>query len=554
MTIGIMLNPILPPFVDRPLASFCQRLTLRWWLSSPAARRANLNLDDFNKVSIANAAREVQSTFTANVASTFSLPLNSHLENTYIKANSEAYSEAYLKALSNPEALAASLKVKTKFAAAHVAHGVLLGPIVLGYCAWLLERCAAAGVTRVFFVSREGATLTRVCRGLIRAMPMSTCGAQPPVITYLPASRLATFLPSLNALCAESLMRLWNQYPKQTFSQLMQNCSLPQDEFMNLAQRHGIKLLATIESLIELGSFFADLDVQIAFIRYRDLARKNLINTLDRKGFFDSQRVAIGDVGWKGSIQTNIERAIAASLLPQGAIPPRVMGLYLALRRDVNHDTSPSTREGFIADEPLGDKPAHKLASSSILRSGSLFEIALSVPHRCVSGYGELQRSGEELCVARAQLLSDTDLMFAKLNARERGIFTGPSKLVRHAFYLAIRQAFANIRAQGKCVSHQTIYIWGIDALRREIVYPTYSSAWAFLEHAHIETFGVFQESRFGFMASWGDICTGRPTHWPHRLRVALEAHFWPEAIVRRSGVPMGNFLFDMALTRKARK
>ncbi len=447
--------------------------------------------------------------------------------------------------LGDPVALAGELRVATAFAEEHVARGVVVAVVVQAYLTWVLAECRRLGMGRAFFVSREGATLARAFNAMARATP-----SMPRVrAVYLPASRLSTFLPSLDELSAASLARIWNQYPRQTLEQLLRNLSLPREEFAEHAARHDLTLDDTIANLDALCGFFADDRVQAAFARHRDLARAALAAFLDRKGFFADRAVAMGDVGWRGSIQTNIEHAMRAwhAADSSRAKPPSVHGLYLALRRDETLDTSPSTRAGFIADEPA--RGVRDWASACVFRCGSMFEVALSVPHRCVAAYGPRDAGREH---ARPILLPDADSLLASLNASERDIFNGPARLTRIACLRTLRVMNANARARGG-LDIALARPWLIDLLRREIIYPTRSSAESFLEHSHVETFGVFQPSRFDFVTPWREVLRGSPIHWAHRVRVALEAHFWPDAIVRRFGVPFANLVFDLMLTRRAR-
>lgn len=521
-----MFDPLAALSADRPLAQWCRGVTLRWYRSAKG---------DIDPLAQERDAAACQAGRRA-IIHAFAGP----------DATGLAAPEL---GLDQPAQLAAALGVVTDHAEAHVTRGIVVAAVTLGYLAWVRQQCQRRGVDRVYFVSREGASLARAFNALARALGQADPRERRRVRgEYLPASRLATFLPSLEELSVASLARLWNQYPRQTVGQLVRNLSLPATQFEPLAARHGLEMGRVVERLDDLAPFLADPLVRDAFARHRDAARAALGSYLARRGFFRSPEIAIGDVGWKGSIQTNIERAMHAWHASGDAesSPPIVHGMYLALRRDSAHDTSPSTREGYIADEPA--QGVRDWASASVFRCGSMFEVALSVAHRCVAAYS--MRGSR----AHASLLPSSDPLFASLNAHEQRIFNGPSRLTREAFHRAIVAACEQVQRSGTLPDPDTVRPWLIELLGREIVYPTRQSADSFLEHAHVETFGVFQPSRFDFVTPWSQILSGSPIHWPHRLRVALEAHFWPDAIVRRSGVPFGNFAFDLALTRRARE
>lgn len=527
---------------DEPLtARLCRDATLRWWWGSEAcARQTHVGEEDARDANALAQRREAGAAAVRGVL--------------------EGPAAALGDALGPPDELARTLGIATGFPQEHVARGVVVAVLVHAYLSWVRDQCERVGARRVYFVSREGATLARAFNALTRGAAHAAGNTVHERVRaiYLPASRLSTFLPSLDGFTEASIARLWRQYPRQTFAQLLRNLSLPRDVFEPLAARHTLAMDRVIEDLAHLRGFFDDSAVQEAFATHRDQARAAMVSYLARKGFFEHPVVAMGDVGWKGSIQTNIELALrgwhaqasnrppvtrpAPPTPPASSSPPTVHGVYLALRHDPALDTAPSTRAGFLADEPATG--VRDWQSACVFRCGSMFEVALSVPHRCVSGY--------HAAPPRPRLLPGDDPLFASLNARDREIFQGPARLTRIACLRTLRVMAANARHRGP-IDVESARPWLIDMLRREIVYPSRASADSFLEHAHVETFGVFQLSRFDLVTPWRELLRGSPIHWPHRVRVALEAHFWPDAIVRRSGVPLANFAFDLMLTRRAR-
>lgn len=531
-----MFDPIQRLFDDPPVARWCRDATLRWWLAARTHRQTSSGEADTQP----SSPRPARANAGTCAAADAIRPL---------LAGPEASLRTHLP---DPVALARDLRVTTRFPHEHVARGVVVGVLVHAYLTWVMAECRRLGLRRAFFVSREGATLARAFNALARVQTGPRLHA-----TYLPASRLSTFLPSLLALSPTSRARLWKQYPSQTLAQLLRNLSLPHDEFAPLGAKYGLEPNRVIADLSSLRDFFADPAVQHAFTTHRDHARDALAAYLTHKGFFAERAIVMGDVGWKGSIQTNIEHAMRAwhAADPSRPAPPTLHGLYLALRRDDDLATPPSTRAGFIADEPASAPNTggvNDWPSACIFRCSSMFEVALSVPHRCVATYAANPGNSSRSSPLRPQLLPSADPLFASLNARERDIFLGPARLTRTACLATLRVMAANTPRAPLDVDRARP--WLVDLLRREIIYPTRASADSFLEHAHVETFGVFQPSRFDFVTPWRDVLRGSPIHWPHRVRVALEAHFWPDAIVRRSGIPLANFAFDLMLTRRARQ
>jgi hypothetical protein len=89
--------------------------------------------------------------------------------------------------------------------------------------------------------------------------------------------------------------------------------------------------------------------------------------------------------------------------------------------------------------------------------------------------------------------------------------------------------------------------------LRRYILYPTACEARRFLRYSHMESFGVFHETTYEFKGSWRQsLLAGSPLGLPRRLVQMLERQFWPEAYLRRLGLPLVNVLYDLLETRYA--
>lgn len=542
--------PLARLLASRPVADAAEALTRRWWASSHAAYR--------DEPAAYHRGQALARQLFAPVA----------------RDDDSRAARAALAELADASALATRLGVATRFADAHAAAGALVGAITLGYTLWLAHQAAAQGLHRVVFVSREGATLARAYRHLRRALRAggTKLSPSPPPGVYLPASRLATYLPSVDAVGAHALDAAWRQYPAQTLGNALRTLGLVPGE----AGARALELVrdagspATDPSAAALGSpadlerVFADAVFHDQVTRRRDAARAALLALLATSGVSGANRVGIADVGWRGTIQSALQQTLELGLPDAAGGRPELVGLYLGVRAG-GGDEAASTpdRSGYLASERADaattgyrDWPA-----ATVFACGSLFEIALSVPHRCVWTYGE--RRGSAGGVPRAVLLPDDDETFARLNREEARIQRGPARLVRAACLATLRVGIARYAtllrsadpgaAAGLLESHAgDLRAWGVRLLRREMNHPRRDAADAFLEHGHIETFGVYQPSRFDFVTPWREVLVGPAWHWPHRTRVALEAHFWPAGIVARSGVPLANVAWDAMLTRRA--
>jgi len=92
-----------------------------------------------------------------------------------------------------------------------------------------------------------------------------------------------------------------------------------------------------------------------------------------------------------------------------------------------------------------------------------------------------------------------------------------------------------------------------LDQLRRYILYPTRTEARSFLKYSHVESFGVHGVSTYEFKGSWRHILAGgAPWGVPRRLVETVRRQFWPESVMKRSRIPLANFVYDLLKTRRA--
>lgn len=410
----------------------------------------------------------------------------------------------------------------------HYRLGISLAPALLAFTLHILEEAQARDLRRLYFFAREGLTFLRMYRRLVRRLGIAH---ESPPAHYLGISRAATFLASMEALNCAELDRMWVQYSRQSIGRLALNLTLPLDEIRPAAERHG---LADLESPIEnphtdtrFQAFIADADVQRCFVRRRDESRDLLRDYLRAKQFFDVPRVGIIDIGWKGSIQSNLFRSVRA--LPEC---PSIEGLYLGLAHPIADDDARSTRHGYLADTRRGD-----WLQDVVFKNGPAFEMVTTAPHGSTTGYRRAA-GGRVKPVIR---MEDTESR--NFRSHFASIFRGIEDYLREFLDAAplIDASSADLRAHV------------LDQIRRYILYPTRAEARAFLQYSHVENFGVFKVSTYEFKGSWRDILTrGSPLGIPGRLIGTLRTQFWPEAMLRRWRIPGANFLYDLLETRRA--
>jgi predicted HAD superfamily hydrolase len=423
----------------------------------------------------------------------------------------------------------------------HYRLGLLLAPGFVAFTRFLLEQSREKGLRRMFFLSREGYTFQRMYRRMARAMGLKDA----PPAEYVVASRASTFLASIDRLDADEINRIWWQYNRQSLIQLLRNLGLPLETFVPLARKCGFEELVQpipdLRTHEPLQNFIASPAVQREFTIHRDRARELLAEYLRSKGWFGaggsagdggSDRIGLVDIGWKGSIQNNLFRAVRG--MP-GA--PAIEGFYFGLAR-THHDEHPrNAKLGFMADTATGD-----WTQECIFKNGPVFEMFSTAMHSSPEAYEVVERAtGPRVRPVLKREESEEKNFSTHFASVRRGIRDYFDQVIRVMPLLDFSSA--ELRPH---VLHQ---------LRRYILYPTAAEARAFLAYSHVENFGVFKVSDYHFKGSWRTILAGgSPTGIPRRLLHELRQQLWPEAICRRSPLPLANLGFDLIETRRGMK
>lgn len=411
----------------------------------------------------------------------------------------------------------------------HYRLGLLLAPAYLTFARHVLEQAEA--FDRIYFLSREGWMFMRLYHRLAAALGVRE---SKPRGTYLAVNRRLSFLASMESLSHPEIARLWRQYPGQSLRRLLRNLCLPEEVFLDLAARHGLtepdRPIRRPRQDEAFTAFVSDPHVQKAFALYRDQLRGLLTDYLRQRGFFEARRVGLVDIGWKGSIQTNLHRAIQGVGQSGGRVP-EIHGMYFGLDHDPAMDAPGSTRHGFYCDTRVGD-----WMTECILTHNSVFEMFATAPHGTVAGY---HRDSRGWVHAEAQAEEEEAVNF---RGRFREVWQGIRDYAQD--YLDTPEA---LEAPAALVRPAVA-----DRLRRYVLYPTRAEAKAYLEYSHVESFGVFQVSQYHFRGSWRWILTKRPLrHAPARLVQTIRAQRWPGGVLKRSGVPLANLVIDLLETRR---
>ncbi len=337
-----------------------------------------------------------------------------------------------------------------------------IAPLFVGFMLHVQEQIVSQRLEKVFFFTREGEFFVRIYEALRAASPFA---ARLPQAELLEVSRIATFGPSLAAISAAELMRVWNLYSTQSPRAFLNTVDLSPDSFGRYFTRHGMELDVPIqypwqdERMVRLladSEFVLAAESQLAerrsvFLRY--CAQRGLDSTVSR--------CAVVDIGWRGTIQDNI-----ASMLPA----THFSGFYLGLSKLLNQQPANTTKDAFGPDLNVIDI----MSARRLLEFVAPLEMLTNSPSGSVIGY----ESSKGKVVARKLVSADENDVFE----------TFTSELQERVVEIARRHAEHQLHESLTAADYREIALkrWA-QLIRR----PDESIARAYFSLTHNETFGV---------------------------------------------------------------
>jgi len=217
-----------------------------------------------------------------------------------------------------------------------------LGPIFANWARLLLRTARRRGVSRLFFVARDGDFLNAVAARMLEAQGCKDSLER----SVLRLSRRVCHLAAHPAIDDNSIVDAFSiRAGNPRLVGLLRQHGL--SDRSASAAMHAANLAANtrLGSLRQARSLLDNAPLREVVRSESERCRAALLAFLDQSGAFGGN-AALVDIGWRGSSQRNLE----AALLPVG--PARLPGwLYLALwRDDGRRDELPENSEGLLGD------------------------------------------------------------------------------------------------------------------------------------------------------------------------------------------------------------
>ncbi|WP_339135718.1 MAG: hypothetical protein WGN25_18705 [Candidatus Electrothrix sp. GW3-4] len=304
----------------------------------------------------------------------------------------------------------------------------VFSPLLAAFIQGVAEYCLNAGIERLYFFSREGWLFEQVWN---RVIPKLYAGQDNlPQTSYLYVSRMALAPASCGhaGLDQEHADIVFLPPGNKDFRDVCRVFGLQADAFTNILSLHELHQETVLspahegflpENRLRFNEMLEDEAFQDEVKKQTLPAHQALHRYLEEQGVFAQPDVALVDIGWLGTIQRFLQRAIA-----HRADAPRCHGLLFGATRGIAYPTTPANAiTGIIYDRDRFD-----LAASTLLYNRDLFEETCRAPHPTLNGYRlSEEEKGYELVFrheddAIGQAEKEQDRFFAPL---QEGILAG---------------------------------------------------------------------------------------------------------------------------------
>ena len=257
-----------------------------------------------------------------------------------------------------------------------------LGPLLMGIVQWLHRSAVAAGCRRILFFARDGAILQRAYNAYWGSAALPS--------RYVLASRRLVNLPAV----ADRLTNGDVDFLTQT------SVPIPVGEYFD---RLDIENLDVDWALRQTGLHRSDLGcehpdrlraamwlLEDQLLAAASSERQRLLTYLEQEDLITSEKTAVVDIGWRGSVQWSWER-----VLDQAERPCDIEGFYFGLHPAPPARFDDSVMHAYVdgrVDEDV------KLHGDLILPSVSLLEFFFTSPDGTAIG---IERSDDGTMAAR---------------------------------------------------------------------------------------------------------------------------------------------------------
>ena len=203
------------------------------------------------------------------------------------------------------------------------------GPLLTGFVLWTLLEARRRGLDRLFYFARDGQVLVAIARALAARF----CPEVTPC--YFLTSRQALFLPALDPTAPDFAQVFARLSTGRRPAAVAASLEMPLTQLQSIAREGGL-------DLADDQALDAAAVARLAEALKNSAAESGLLATTQRRaaaagamfrdaGMFAGDKLGFVDIGWYGSLQAFLARALAR-IAPKS---PEITGLYFGLWRDL---------------------------------------------------------------------------------------------------------------------------------------------------------------------------------------------------------------------------
>lgn len=235
-----------------------------------------------------------------------------------------------------------------------------LGPALYGFSGWLHEKLREDHIEEVFFMAREGWIMQKAYQLLTYDESVPCC--------YFEASRRSLRVPGYSTMHSlEEIMKETPLLEYASIGQIMDSFGLAAEDYDEIIKKHGYhkeELLKRDELIkdAKFRAFFNDMKDDVFANAQKE--SENLTKYL--KQFDFSKKIALVDIGWRGSIQADLLKA-----LDDMGIRHDITGYYFGLSKPAVEKLG---GRGYKAEAYLFDCLNNERDHDTAISFGSLLE------------------------------------------------------------------------------------------------------------------------------------------------------------------------------------
>ena len=335
---------------------------------------------------------------------------------------------------------------------------LVLGPVFTGFAEWVHRRAQAEGATTVYCLMREGEFLSRLLNGA-RHYLGSEVTAVPLWLSRSVCSRASIFEASV-----EELSAFLERRNAPTVRGLCETLGVGLAQVPELFDQADGCLDDAELRRRTLSALSGRPEVRASIVATSAELRRRLVDYVLTTVGRDTERVLVVDLGWGGTIQAYLDRALAGA-----GSDLETVGLYL-LTNDAAADRMLEgvRAEGFLAAGGLPER-----AVRWVIRSPEIVE------QICMHDEGSLQNFTAEAQPVLAQT-SQSPVQVLQRNAVQRGILQFQHSWARYSEVIPTAQRMLDERARELLLR----------MVLRFVVAPTAEEANLFGSWFHDENYG----------------------------------------------------------------